>query len=68
MIVCHCAVVNDQDVVEAVEAGARSLAALCRSTGAGQGCGVCVFSLKRLLCEHEQALASLTSEVDVAAS
>ena len=68
MIVCHCAVVNDQAVVNAVESGARTLAGLCRSTGAGKNCGVCVFSLKRLLCEHGQALAPVSLEVEVAAS
>ena len=65
MIVCHCRVVTDRAVTEAVRDGARSLAAVCRSTGAGQDCGSCVFSLKRLVCEHE---APISLEVDVAAS
>ena len=64
MIVCHCRVVTDRAVAEAVREGARSLAAICRSTGAGQDCGSCVFSLKRLVCEAQPEL----SEVDVAAS
>ena len=64
MIVCHCRVVTDRAVTEAVRDGARSLAAVCRSTGAGQDCGSCVFSLKRLVCEHETPVL----EVDVAAS
>jgi bacterioferritin-associated ferredoxin len=64
VIVCHCRVVTDRAVVEAVQEGARSLAAICRATGAGQDCGSCVFSLKRLVCEHRPEL----SEVDVAAS
>ena len=68
MIVCHCEVVNDRDVVGAIEAGARTLAGLCKSTGAGKSCGVCVFSLKRLLCEHGRIVAPLPPEVDVAAS
>lgn len=67
MIVCHCEVVNDQDVVDAIEAGARTLSGLCKSTGAGKNCGVCVFSLKRLLCEHGQTLSPLPPEVEVAA-
>ena len=52
MIVCHCAVVTDRDVRDAWTAGARSLGQACRATGAGTDCGTCVFSLKRLLCEH----------------
>jgi len=65
VIVCHCRVVTDRAVVDAVRVGARSVAGVCRSTGAGQDCGACVFSLKRLVCEHG---APVPSEVDVAAS
>lgn len=68
MIVCHCAVVNDRDVVDAVEQGARTLSGLCRATGAGKNCGVCVFSLKRLLCQHERTPIATSPEVEVAAS
>ncbi len=49
MIVCHCRVVTDRAVVDAVRAGAASLGSVCRATGAGQDCGSCVFSLKRLV-------------------
>jgi bacterioferritin-associated ferredoxin len=76
VIVCHCRVVTDRQVTQAVERGARSLSGVCRSTGAGQDCGSCVFSVRRLLCEHEDARAAglasqpvpALSEVDVAAS
>ena len=76
MIVCHCRVVSDRTVVDAVRAGARSVSGVCRSTGAGQDCGSCVFSLKRLVCEHGNALVTTSAppfsdnlpEVDVAAS
>jgi bacterioferritin-associated ferredoxin len=74
VIVCHCRVVTDRHVAEAVSGGARSLAGVCRATGAAQDCGGCVFSLKRLVCEHEQARGSMLahavpapSGVDVAA-
>ena len=69
MIVCHCRVVTDRAVAAAVRAGAGSLAGVCRSTGAGQDCGSCVFSVRRVMCEHvePETLPSLT-EVDVAAS
>jgi bacterioferritin-associated ferredoxin len=52
VIVCHCHVVNDAAVAAAIDAGARTLAEVCRSTGAGRGCGACVFSVRRLVCEH----------------
>jgi bacterioferritin-associated ferredoxin len=69
VIVCHCRVVSDRTVAEAVRGGARSLAGVCRSTGAGQDCGGCVFSLKRLVCEHGASLVPAHGpEVDVAAS
>jgi bacterioferritin-associated ferredoxin len=69
VIVCHCRVVSDRAVAEALRSGAGSLAGVCRSTGAGQDCGACVFSVKRLVCEHGASLVSQTMpEVDVAAS
>ena len=67
MIVCHCQVVNDRKVTAAIAAGARTLAGVCRSTGAGRRCGACVFSLKRLLCEHGNPLAAVSREVQVPA-
>lgn len=68
MIVCHCGVVNDRAVASAVKAGARTLAGVCQTTGAGQKCGTCVFSIKRLLCEHGAVVDHSMSEVEVAAS
>ena len=73
MIVCHCRVVTDRQVVAAVQQGAGSLGAVCRSTGAGQDCGGCVFSLRRLVCEHDAAgrtaaRSPMFAEVDGAAS
>lgn len=68
MIVCHCGVVNDRAVVNAVQEGARTLAGVCQSTGAGQNCGTCIFSIKRLLCEHGASLVPSMPEVEVAAS
>jgi len=52
VIVCHCTVVNDRMVAEAVESGARTVSQVCRATGAGRDCGACVFSVRRLVCEH----------------
>lgn len=51
MIVCHCAVVSDRDIKASIEDGARCLIEVCEATGAGQTCGGCTFSIKRLLCQ-----------------
>ena len=73
MIVCHCRVVTDREVASAVEQGAGSLGAVCRSTGAGQDGGGGVFSLRRLVCEHGRASrvsarSAMVVEVEGAAS
>ena len=68
MIVCHCNVVNDRAVRASVEQGARTLADVCRATGAGRDCGACVLSVKRLLCEHVAPHTGTLQEVHSAAS
>ena len=54
MIFCHCAVVGDREVADAIDAGASTVAAVCRATGAGQQCGTCIFSVRRVLCDHHR--------------
>lgn len=66
VIVCQCKVVSDEAVAAAVRAGARSVAQVCRSTGAGRDCGSCVFAVKRLVCEVHDTLPT-TQEVGSAA-
>lgn len=53
MIICHCRVVNDTAITAAVDAGAATLAEVCRATGAGTDCGGCVFAVKAIVCEHD---------------
>ena len=53
MIFCHCAVVGDREVSEAIDAGANTVASVCKATGAGQQCGTCIFSVRRVLCDHQ---------------
>ena len=65
MIICHCAVVSDESIRVAVSAGARSMAQVCRATGAGRDCGSCVFTVKRLLCQHEELAYAQSSPVEV---
>ncbi|MFC5267082.1 bacterioferritin-associated ferredoxin [Kribbella qitaiheensis] len=67
MIVCHCEVVSDREVRESIDCGARTLAQVCGATGAGRNCGGCVFSLKRLLCQHGRSV-SATSFTEVASA
>jgi bacterioferritin-associated ferredoxin len=68
VIFCHCAVVSDRDVSEAIDAGARTVSQVCRATGAGQQCGTCIFSVRRVVCQHGGAPAPGPAlEVDVAA-
>lgn len=57
MIVCHCQVVTETAVAEVVDAGARTLGQVCRTTGAGTDCGACVFTVKRLLTERRPTSA-----------
>lgn len=52
MIVCHCRVVTDRDVRAALDAGAGSLGAVCRATGAGSVCGGCVFGVRAVIADH----------------
>lgn len=72
MIVCHCAVVGDRQIAEAVVAGANTLSRVCASTGAGRDCGACVFSVRRILCESvseaDVGLYPTHAEADRAAS
>jgi bacterioferritin-associated ferredoxin len=79
VIFCHCAVVGDREVADAIEAGANTVASVCKATGAGQQCGTCIFSVRRVLCDHQardvvqnhvraQVQATTANGVDVAAS
>lgn len=67
MIVCHCRVVTDRDITAALADGARSVAAVCRTTGAAQGCGSCIFSVKALVLQQLDQESALL-EADGAAS
>ena len=67
MIVCHCRVVSDRDVTSAIAEGARTVGAVCRRTGAAQDCATCIFTVKAMVCQHQEAELSLL-EVEGAAS
>jgi len=67
MIVCQCGVVSDRSVDAALTEGARTVSAVCRSTGAGQDCGSCIFAVRALVCRHRDREAARLA-VDGAAS
>jgi bacterioferritin-associated ferredoxin len=68
VIVCHCNVVSDRDLVDALDDGARTLGDACRRTGAAQQCGTCVFSVRKVLCEHVARALPPRQEATLAAS
>ena len=68
VIVCHCNVVSDADLVDAVDSGARTLGEACRRTGAAQDCGTCVFSVRKVICEHVTSSLPPREEATLAAS
>lgn len=49
MLVCHCRVVTDSDILEAVAAGARDEFDIAEACGAGTGCGGCIPAVTALL-------------------
>lgn len=53
MIVCHCRVVTDRDIDAVMAEGARTVAAVCRASGAGQDCGSCIFAVKKQIRRHQ---------------
>jgi bacterioferritin-associated ferredoxin len=55
MIVCHCAVVTDRDLVAAVAGGARTTGAACRATSAGRTCGACLPAVRALVWQSSDA-------------
>jgi bacterioferritin-associated ferredoxin len=51
MLVCHCKVVNEQRVRDAIAAGARDEFDVADLCGAGSACGGCVPIISALLAE-----------------
>ena len=51
-IICHCFNVTDDDVVNAVKAGATSVEEVQELTNAGYGCGSCREDITRLVLEN----------------
>lgn len=60
VLVCHCKVVNEAHVREAIANGARDEADVAAACGAGTGCGGCTPIICRLL--RECAAAGIEDE------
>jgi NAD(P)H-nitrite reductase large subunit len=56
VIVCHCALVSDGELLAAIEDGATSLDELTERCGAAQHCGGCRSAVARLLESPTHAL------------
>ena len=52
MILCHCAVVSDHDVREAIHAGATDVCALAQACGTSRACGGCLPAVRTELRRH----------------
>lgn len=52
MIVCHCAVVSDSDIRDAIHAGATDVCALAEACGSSRGCGGCLPAIRDELVAH----------------
>jgi bacterioferritin-associated ferredoxin len=56
VIVCHCRVVSDRDVVAAAQAGARDIADVADVCGAGSQCHGCHDRIDALLASMDRAV------------
>jgi len=49
MLICHCQVISNQAIQQAVDAGARTVGQVGRANGAGTCCGGCVPAIAELI-------------------
>ncbi|MFF5026872.1 (2Fe-2S)-binding protein [Streptomyces collinus] len=54
LLVCLCSRVSEGELVEAIRAGHRDVAALREATGANTGCGDCLEDLEDLLAQEAE--------------
>jgi bacterioferritin-associated ferredoxin len=58
MVLCHCRVRRDADIVEAARTcGSTDPAVVAERAGAGDGCGDCLEAIESLLCRMRESLA-----------
>ena len=58
MIVCHCAGVTDQAILQLARDGAQTVRDIVRASGAGRCCAPCRTEIAALLSEHEALVAA----------
>ena len=52
MILCHCAVVSDREVRDAIHSGATDVCSLAEACGTSQRCGGCLPAIRDELRNH----------------
>jgi bacterioferritin-associated ferredoxin len=52
LVVCHCERISHRKIAKAVRSGCSTVRTVCEQTGAGQGCGGCVPSVRKLIEEQ----------------
>lgn len=58
MLICHCRVVSDREIKEAIASGAADVCAVAETCSAGSRCGGCRPAIRRLLAEQRDAADS----------
>jgi bacterioferritin-associated ferredoxin len=58
MIVCICRRVSDRTIRSSIDAGASSVEEVGRSCRAGTGCGACHETIREMLAERSENIAS----------
>ncbi|MBX3026217.1 (2Fe-2S)-binding protein [bacterium] len=58
MIVCHCAGVTDQAILQLAREGAQTVKDIVRASGAGRCCAPCRSEIATLLSQHESLAAA----------
>ncbi len=53
-LICSCSQVGEGNLTEAIDGGCKDFTALCKSTGAGLGCGSCKPEVRDILKEHSK--------------
>lgn len=67
VIVCHCRVVSDRKVREAIACGAAGVCAVASACQAGMGCGGCLPAVRQLLADHGLPTDDHLSPADIRA-
>jgi bacterioferritin-associated ferredoxin len=64
VLVCHCKVVTDRDILAAIAAGALDEFDVAAACGAGTGCGSCLPAVTALLASQGRPGAGVLDEAE----